>query len=94
MEHSDEMTFAEYFKAQEAMWRGLITFAVVMEWLTDHDFAEMTDKEARLLDIEVSRQMCEAWGDILCFPCWNGRTANNSGPSADCDAAGNDRQLF
>ena len=65
MEHSDEMTFAEYFKAQEAMWRGLITFAVVMEWLTDHDFAEMTDKEARLLDIEVSRQMCEAWRDLF-----------------------------
>lgn len=65
MEHSDEMTFAEYFKAQEAMYRGLITFAVVMEWLADHDFAEMTDKEARLLDIEVSKRMCEAWGEIF-----------------------------
>lgn len=65
MEYSDEMTFAEYFKAQEAMYRGLITFAVVMEWLASHDFAEMTDKEARLLDIEVSKRMCEAWGEIF-----------------------------
>ena len=29
------------------------------------------------------------------LPCGNGWTANNSGPSADCDAAaGYDRQLF
>ena len=39
MEHSDEMTFAEYFKSRYDLFRGLISFAVAMQWLIDHDFA-------------------------------------------------------
>ena len=55
MEHSDELTFAEYFKSRYDLFRGLITFVVAMQWLIDHDFAEPTDRDARLMDIEVSR---------------------------------------
>ena len=55
MEHSDELTFAEYFKSRYDLFRGLITFTVAMQWLIDHDFAEPTDNDARLMDIEVSR---------------------------------------
>ena len=47
MEHSDEMTFAEYFKAKYELYRGLISFVVAMQWLTDHDFAVPTDRDAR-----------------------------------------------
>ena len=64
MEHSDEMTFAEYFKAEYELYRGLISFVVAMQWLTDHDFAVPTDRDARLMEIEVSRQMCYAWAEI------------------------------
>ena len=64
MEHSDERTFAEYFKAEYELYRGLISFVVAMQWLTDHDFAVPTDRDARLMEIEVSRQMCDAWADI------------------------------
>ena len=35
-----------------------------MQWLTDHDFAVPTDRDARLMEIEVSRQMCDAWAEI------------------------------
>ena len=64
MVHSDEMTFAEYFKAKYELYRGLISFVVAMQWLTDHDFAVPTDRDARLMEIEVSRQMCDAWAEI------------------------------
>lgn len=64
MEHSDELTFAEYFKSRYDLFRGLITFVVAMQWLIDHDFAEPTDRDARLMDIEVSRQMCDVWGEL------------------------------
>ena len=58
------MTFAEYFKAEYELYRGLISFVVAMQWLTDHDFAVPTDRDARLMEIEVSRQMCDAWAEI------------------------------
>ena len=64
MEHSDELTFAEYFKSRYDLFRGLITFVVAMQWLIDHDFAEPTDRDARLMDIEVSRQMCDVRGEL------------------------------
>ena len=64
MEHSDELTFAEYFKSRYDLFRGLISFVVAMQWLIDHDFAEPTDRDARLMDIEVSRQMCDVWGEL------------------------------
>lgn len=64
MEHSDELTFAEYFKSKYEFYRGLISFVVAMQWLIDHDFAEPTDKDARLMEIEVSKQMCDAWAEI------------------------------
>lgn len=33
MEHSDELTFAEYFKSRYDLFRGLISFVVAMQWL-------------------------------------------------------------
>ena len=52
MEHSDELTFAEYFKSRYDLFRGLISFVVAMQWLIDHDFAEPTDRDARLMDMD------------------------------------------
>ena len=49
MEHSDELTFTEYFKSNYELYRGLISFVVAMQGLIDHDFAEPTDKDARLM---------------------------------------------
>ena len=54
----------EYFKSRYDLFRGLISFVVAMQWLIDHDFAEPTDRDARLMDIEVSRQMCDVWGEL------------------------------
>ena len=62
MEHSDELTFAEYFKSRYDLFRGLISFVVAMQWLIDHDFAEPTDRDARLMDIRTDRQRCPADG--------------------------------
>ena len=64
MERSDELAFAEYFKSRYYLFRGLISFVVAMQWLIDHDFAEPTDRDARLMDIGVSRQMCDVWGEL------------------------------
>ena len=85
MEHSDELTFAEYFKSRYDLFRGLITFVVAMQWLIDHDFAEPTDRDARLMDIEVSRQMCDVWGELYVLTLREWLDGNNSGPPADCD---------
>ena len=45
MEHSDELTFTEYFNSKYELYRGLISFVVAMQWLIDHDFAEPTEEE-------------------------------------------------
>ena len=44
--------------------KGKMADMVYMQWLIDHDFAEPTDRDARLMDIEVSRQMCDVWGEL------------------------------
>ena len=44
------------------------TFVVAMQWLIDHDFAEPTDRDARLMDIEVSRQMCDVGESFMFLP--------------------------
>ena len=64
MEHSDELTFAEYFKSRYDLFRGLITFVVAMQWLIDHDFEMPTDAEIKELVAEANRKVLEAWGEI------------------------------
>ena len=64
MEHSDEMTFAEYFKSRYDLFRGLISFVVAMQWLIDHDFEMPTDAEIKELVAEANRKVLEAWGEI------------------------------
>ena len=64
MEHSDELTFAEYFKSRYDLFRGLITFTVAMQWLIDHDFEMPTDAEIKELVAEANRKVLEAWGEI------------------------------
>ena len=64
MEHSDELTFADYFNAEKEIYRNITCAALAARWLIDHDFAEPTDRDARLMDIEVSRQMCDVWGEL------------------------------
>ena len=44
--------------------KGKMADMVYMQWLIDHDFAEPTDRDARPMDIEVSRQMCDVWGEL------------------------------
>ena len=44
MEHSDELTFAEYFNAKKELYRGYF-LRVAMRWLIDHDFAVPTDAD-------------------------------------------------
>ena len=64
MEHSDELTFAEYFKSRYDLFRGLISFVVAMQWLIDHDFEMPTDAEIKELVAEANRKVLEAWGEI------------------------------
>ena len=86
MGHSDEWTFADYFKYEKEIYRAIISAAVLCQWIAEHD-TPPTDGEAEELAREIDRRLCEAWGEIFCWLCWNGGTASNSGPSADCEAA-------
>ena len=70
MEHSDELTFTEYFKSKYELYRGLISFVVAMQWLIDHDFAEPTDKDARLMEIEVAGRPITPGRLRIVTCCW------------------------
>ena len=87
MGHSDEWTFADYFKQEQAVFRGMISAAVALRWMIEHDFELPDDAGLKQMEAEVNRELCEAWGEIFRWLCWNGGTASNSGPSADCEAA-------
>ena len=67
MEHSDELTFAEYFKSRYDLFRGLISIisaAVSIRWLIEHDFEVPTDADLRQMEVEVNRELCDAWLEI------------------------------
>ena len=38
MEHSDELTFADYFNAQKEIYRDITCAALAARWLIEHDF--------------------------------------------------------
>ena len=82
MGHSDEWTFADYFRYEKEIYRAIISAAVLCQWIAEHD-TPPTDGEAEELAREIDRRLCEAWGEIFSLA----GTASNSGPSADCEAA-------
>ena len=47
MEHSDELTFADCFHAQKELYRAIISAAVSIRWMIEHDFEVPTDADLR-----------------------------------------------
>ena len=64
MGHSDEWTFADYFKYEQEIYRAIISAAVLCQWIAEHD-TPPTDGEAEELAREIDRRLCEAWGEIF-----------------------------
>ena len=50
MGHSDEWTFADYFKYEQEIYRAIISAAVLCQWIAEHD-TPPTDGEAEALII-------------------------------------------
>ena len=65
MGHSDEWTFADYFKQEQAVFRGMISAAVALRWMIEHDFELPDDAGLKQMEAEVNRELCEAWGEIF-----------------------------
>ena len=64
MEHSDELTFADYFNAEKEIYRNITCAALAARWLLDHGFVMPTDAEIKELVAEANRKVLEAWGEI------------------------------
>jgi len=64
MGHSDEWTFADYFRYEKEIYRAIISAAVLCQWIAEHD-TPPTDGEAEELAREIDRRLCEAWGEIF-----------------------------
>ena len=54
MGHSDEWTFADYFKQEQEIYRAIISAAVLCQWIAEHDTLP-TDGEAEGLVIPKFR---------------------------------------
>ena len=67
MGHSDEWTFADYFRYEKEIYRAIISAAVLCQWIAEHD-TPPTDGEAEELVREIDRRLCEAWGEIFSLP--------------------------
>ena len=52
MGHSDEWTFADYFKYEKEIYRAIISAAVLCQWIAEHD-TPPTDGEAEELVREI-----------------------------------------
>ena len=87
MGHSDEWTFADYFRYEKEIYRAIISAAVALRWLIEHDFELPDDAGLKQMEAEVNRELCEAWGEIFSLAVLKWRDGVNSGPSADCEAA-------
>ena len=68
MEHSDELTFADYFNAEKEIYRNITCAALAARWLLDHGFVMPTDAEIKELVAEANRKVLEAWGETA--KCW------------------------
>ena len=64
MGHSDEWTFADYFKQEQAVFRGIISAAVALRWMIEHDFELPDDDALKQMEAEVDLEMCDAWAEI------------------------------
>ena len=64
MEHSDELTFADYFNAEKEIYRNITCAALAARWMIEHDFAVPTDADLRQMEVEVNRELCDAWLEI------------------------------
>ena len=73
MEHSDELTFADYFNAEKEIYRNITCAALAARWLIDHDFEMPTDAEIKELVAEANRKVLEAWGEIYALAIMAGR---------------------
>ena len=63
MENSDELTFADYFRAEKEIYRAIISAAVMCRWIAEHD-TPPTKQEAEQMVSEIDRQMFEAWSEM------------------------------
>ena len=48
MGHSDEWTFADYFKYEQEIYRAIISAAVLCQWIAEHDTRPRTGKPKNL----------------------------------------------
>lgn len=64
MEHSDKITFEEYFQSVQTAFRGVISVCVALRWMIEHDFEMPTDADLKEMVAEVNRELCKAWVDI------------------------------
>ena len=64
MGHSDEWTFADYFKQEQEIYRTIISAAVALRWLIEHDFELPDDAGLKQMEAEVDLEMCDAWAEI------------------------------
>ena len=56
MGHSDEWTFADYFKYEKEIYRAIISAAVLCQWIAEND-TPPTDGEAEELAREIDRRL-------------------------------------
>ena len=63
MKHSDEITFADCFKSIENVYRAIFSVAIMCRWIAEHNTVP-TDAEAVQMEMEINRQVCDAWAEI------------------------------
>ena len=93
MGHSDEWTFADYFRYEKEIYRAIISAAVLCQWIAEHD-TPPTDGEAEELAREIDRRLCEAWGEIFSLAVleWRGQQ-RNKGHANEGNATSGDKLL-
>mgnify|MGYP006948532266 CR=1 FL=1 len=50
MGHSDEWTFADYFRYEKEIYRAIISAAVLCQWIAEHDIWELA--QCSLLELK------------------------------------------
>ena len=43
---------------------AIISAAVSIRWMIEHDFEVPTDADLRQMEVEVNRELCDAWVEI------------------------------
>ena len=55
MGHSDEWTFADYFKYEKEIYRAIISAAVLCQWIAEHD--TLLERDMRKEDLRLAAGM-------------------------------------